>query len=91
MGHRGRGVRRRPGPRAAIRSHQLGYVLAVSANRRVPTAAGPIRVDHIPGILPRRAWQQHSAGPGSKGPRLYSWAWIALIPMMTPTPAAIIC
>jgi len=69
-----------PALRAAIRSHQLGYVLAVSANRRVPTAAGPIRVDHIPGILPRRAWQQHSAGPGSKGPRLYSWAWIALSP-----------
>jgi hypothetical protein len=38
------------------------------------------RVDHIPGILPRRPWQQHSAGPGSKGPRLYSWAWIALSP-----------
>jgi SRSO17 transposase len=69
-----------PALRAAIRSHRLGYVLAVSANRRVPTAAGPIRVDAIPAILPRRAWQQHSAGAGSKGQRLYSWAWIALSP-----------
>ena len=69
-----------PALRAAIRSHGLGYVLAVSANRRVPTAAGPIRVDQIPALLPRRAWQQHSAGAGSKGPRVYSWAWIALRP-----------
>jgi SRSO17 transposase len=61
-------------------SRRLGYVLAVSANRRVPTAAGPIRVDAIPAILPRRAWQQHSAGAGSTGQRLYSWAWIALSP-----------
>ena len=69
-----------PALRAAIRSHGLGYVLAISANRRVPTAAGPIRVDQIPALLPRRAWQKHSAGPGSKGQRLYSWAWIALSP-----------
>jgi SRSO17 transposase len=69
-----------PALRAAIRAHGLGYVLAVSANRRVPTAAGPIRVDQIPTILPRRAWQQHSAGAGSKGQRLYSWAWIELLP-----------
>jgi SRSO17 transposase len=33
-----------PALRAAIRSHGLGYVLAVSANRRMPTPAGPIRV-----------------------------------------------
>ena len=80
-----------PALRAAIRSHGLGYVLAVSANRRVPTAAGPIRVDQIPAILPRRAWQQHSAGSGSKGPRLYSWAWNALSPEDDADPAAIIC
>ena len=35
-----------PALRVAIRSHGLGYVLGVSANRRVPTPAGPIRVDH---------------------------------------------
>src|SRR5215831_17795866 len=36
-----------PRLRAAVRGHHLGYVLAVSANRRVPTAAGPIRVDRL--------------------------------------------
>jgi len=69
-----------PTLRAAIRGHGLGYVLAVSANRRVPTEAGPIRVDALPAMLPARAWQKHSAGAGSHGHRLYSWAWIALSP-----------
>ena len=59
-----------PRLRAAIRGHGLGYVLAVSANRRVPTQAGPIRVDRLPAQLPRRAWQKHSAGAGSHGPAL---------------------
>jgi len=69
-----------PRLRAAVRGHGLGYVLAVAANRRVPTAAGPIRVDTLPAHLPKRAWQKHSAGPGSHGYRYYSWAWIALLP-----------
>jgi SRSO17 transposase len=69
-----------PRLRATIRGHGLGYVLQVSANRRVPTAAGPIRVDHLPGLLPPGAWQKRSAGAGSKGHRYYSWAWIALLP-----------
>jgi SRSO17 transposase len=69
-----------PRLRTAIRGHHLGYVLAVAANRRVPTAAGPIRVDKLPAMLPTRAWQKHSAGAGSHGQRYYSWAWIALLP-----------
>ena len=69
-----------PKLRAAIRGHGLGYVLAVAANRRVPTAAGPIRVDRLPPQLPTGAWQKHSAGTGSHGHRYYSWAWIALQP-----------
>jgi len=69
-----------PALRAAIRSHRLGYVLAVAANRRVPTAAGPIRVDEIPALLPVRVWQKYSAGAGAKGHRRYSWAWITLQP-----------
>ena len=68
-----------PRLRAAIRGHGLGYVLAVSANRRVPTHAGPIRVDRLPAQLPSWAWQKHSAGAGSHGQRYYSWAWISLL------------
>jgi SRSO17 transposase len=66
--------------RKAIRDHGLGYVLQVAANRRVPTHAGPIRVDGLAATLPEPAWQRHTCGPGSKGPRNYDWAWIVLLP-----------
>ena len=68
-----------PTLRAAVRGHGLGYVMAIAANRRVPTHAGPIRVDALPALLPARAWQKHSAGAGAHGPRLYSWAWFRLL------------
>lgn len=68
-----------PRLRAAIRGHGLGYVLTVSANRRVPTHAGPIRVDRLPAQLPSWTWQKHSAGAGGHGQHYYSWAWIALL------------
>ena len=66
--------------RQAIRDHHLGYALQIAANRRVPTLAGPIRVDDIAATMPKRVWQRYSCGPGSKGPRYYDWAWIALLP-----------
>jgi SRSO17 transposase len=69
-----------PRLRAAIRGHGLGYVMAIAANRRVPTHAGPIRVDALPALIPTHAWQKHSAGAGAHGPRLYSWAWFRLLP-----------
>jgi len=69
-----------PRLRAAIRGHRLGYVLAAADNRRVPTHAGPIRVDALPALIPEHAWQRHSAGVGAHGPRLYSWAWFRLLP-----------
>ena len=72
-----------PRLRATIRGHGLGYVLQVAANRRVSTAAGPIRVDQLPALLPSWAWQRRSAGAGSKGHRFYSWAWIAIQPEHT--------
>lgn len=68
-----------PRLRAAVRGHRLGYVLAIAANRRVPTHAGAIRVDKLPALIPAHAWQQHSAGAGAHGPRLYSWAWFRLL------------
>jgi SRSO17 transposase len=68
-----------PKLRTAIRGHGLGYVLAIAANRRVPTHAGPVRVDALPALIPSYAWQKHSAGAGAHGPRLYSWAWFRLL------------
>ena len=45
VGGRRRGLRRRPGLRAELEHRRVGYVLAVGCDRRVPTAAGPIRAD----------------------------------------------
>jgi SRSO17 transposase len=67
-----------PDLRAALEARRVGYVLAIAGNRRLPTAAGPIRADALAAALPRRAWQRLSAGPGAKGQRYYDWAWLEL-------------
>jgi SRSO17 transposase len=67
-----------PGLRQALEDRRTGYVLAVACSHRVTTAAGPQRADATARSLPRQAWQRLSAGRGSKGPRLYDWAWITI-------------
>jgi SRSO17 transposase len=69
-----------PQLRRTVREDGLGYVLQIAANRRVPAHAGPIRVDQLAATVPPTAWQTYCAGAGSKGPRYYAWAWIALQP-----------
>jgi len=67
-----------PGLRAELQARQLGYVLAIGCDRRVPTAAGPQRADALATSLPKGVWQRISAGAGAKGQRYYHWAWVAL-------------
>jgi SRSO17 transposase len=67
-----------PGLRAELEQRQVGYVLAVARDHRVTTPAGPLRADAIATSLPAHAWQRLSAGHGSRGPRLYEWAWLAI-------------
>ncbi len=67
-----------PGLRADLEARQIGYVLAIGCDRRVPTAAGPMPADTLAASLPKGAWQRLSAGPGAKGQRYYDWAWVAL-------------
>lgn len=54
------------------------YVLAVRCTSAVrladPDTPGLHRVATLADALPRAAWQRHSAGAGSKGPRWYDWA-----------------
>src|SRR5664279_2207017 len=69
-----------PALRRTVREQGLGYVLQVAANRSVPTHAGAMRVDQLSELLPAHGWHKYSAGAGSKGERIYSWAWIALLP-----------
>jgi SRSO17 transposase len=62
--------------RAWLEGQHLAYVLAVACDHRVPAGAG--RADRLAARLPRRAWQQLSAGQGVKGHRYYDWAWAAV-------------
>jgi SRSO17 transposase len=67
-----------PDLRTELEGRRIGYVLAIAGNRRLPTAAGPIRADALTAALPRWAWQRLSAGPGAKGQRYYDWACLDL-------------
>ncbi|WJR34909.1 hypothetical protein P3F83_05800 [Mycobacteroides immunogenum] len=60
---------------------EIGYVLAISCGRRIPTEVGDLRVDELAGVLPPSAWQPLSADAGTKGPRMYSRVWIATTEM----------
>ncbi|MGH4001080.1 MAG: IS701 family transposase, partial [Pseudonocardiaceae bacterium] len=75
----------------ALEARGVGYVLAVACDHRVGTTArkrvssGKTRVvldkkraDELVAGLPKRAWQQLSAGAGSKGERVYDWAWVTI-------------
>jgi hypothetical protein len=55
-----------------------GYVLAISRDHLVPIGGGKTRrrADHLAAGLPAWAWTRRSAGAGSKGPRVYDWAWL---------------
>jgi SRSO17 transposase len=64
--------------RAALADRGVGYVLAVARNHRIPGPIGSVRADEVTADLPQRSWQQLPAGLGTKGPRLYSWALVAI-------------
>lgn len=67
-----------PTLRAGLRHRRIGYVLAVSCDHRIPTNGGPVRADSVARGLPPQCWQRLSAGVGSKGHRMYSWAYLEL-------------
>jgi SRSO17 transposase len=69
-----------PKLRQTLEDRGIGYVLAVACSHQVHTQVGKIRADALAASLPRKAWQQVSAGDGSKGPRFYDWAWISIEP-----------
>ena len=65
-----------------LRHAGRGYVLGVNANSQFnswigkPAAAGT--AEEIAQDLDPGAWQRLSAGEGTKGPRLYDWAYLEL-------------
>lgn len=67
-----------PHLRHVLEVRGLGNVLAVACSHPVTTAAGKFRADEIAARIPQCAWQRLSAGRGSKGQRLYDWAWTSI-------------
>jgi SRSO17 transposase len=56
-----------PGLRAECEAQQIGYVLAIGCDRRIPTDAGPQRADELAAGLPDGPGSACPPGPGRKG------------------------
>ena len=61
-----------------LEAQQKNYVLAVPETHQVWVQGQPQSVGLRAALLPDEAWVVLSAGEGSKGPRLYEWAWLQL-------------
>lgn len=57
---------------------QKNYVVAVPETHLVWVAGQHQPIGYLSALLPADAWVVLSAGEGSKGPRLYEWAWLQL-------------
>ena len=68
--------------RRMLEERRQPYVLATRSNHvlRLLTRGGLLQTNpaEMADALPPTAWRAHAAGEGSKGPRLYDWARIAL-------------
>jgi SRSO17 transposase len=64
--------------RTGVRALGMDYVVAVARNQYVTIGGARHRVDVATANLPATAWQTYSCGLGSKGPRWYQWAQIAI-------------
>jgi SRSO17 transposase len=61
-----------------LEEQQKNYVLAVPETHQVWVQGRSQPVGLVAALLPQEAWVVLSAGEGSKGPRLYEWAWLQL-------------
>jgi SRSO17 transposase len=64
--------------RHALEQRRQPYVLAVRSDQVVCVGLQQVRVKALIAQAPDGAWQQLSAGDGSKGPRWYDWACVRI-------------
>ncbi len=69
-----------------LEEQQKNYVLAVPETHTVWVQGRQQPVGLLAALLPKEAWVVLSAGEGSKGSRLYEWAWL-LLPAETEAPS----
>ena len=46
--------------------------------------AEQVSAEALAALVPREAWEPHSAGDGAKGPRVYDWVRVPIRPMREP-------
>lgn len=61
--------------RRLLENKGLGYVVAVSCQQRLFLDGYRDRIDAYAAELPKSKWKKLSSGPGSKGEKLYRWAY----------------
>jgi SRSO17 transposase len=64
--------------RLFLEEQQKNYVVAVPQTHTVWVQGRQQPVGLLAALLPPQAWVVLSAGEGSKGARLYAWAWLQL-------------
>lgn len=64
--------------RLFLEEQHKNYVVAVPETHMIWVQGRQQPVGLVAALLPQDAWVVLSAGEGSKGPRLYEWAWIHL-------------
>jgi SRSO17 transposase len=65
--------------REGLEARWQAYALAVACKEKVEVAGTRKRVDQVARTLSTMDWQRLSAGDGSKGPRLFDWAWVEIV------------
>lgn len=64
--------------REAFEQREIGYVFAIGRDFQITTSGQvKMRADAALDLAESRGWNRRSCGNGSKGRRLYDWAWIA--------------
>jgi SRSO17 transposase len=68
-----------------LEQREIPHVLAIKSNEKlwVWTEEGPrqVRADRLAAQVEEAGWVRCSAGDGSKGLRVYDWAWVAIRPL----------
>ena len=59
-----------------LEQHGIGYVFAVPVDHRAALGSVTRRAARAPDLVAAAGWNRRSAGAGSKGARLYDWAWL---------------
>lgn len=68
-----------------LEERHIAHVLAIKRTERLwAMTATQVPAATLAAAVPEEGWERHSAGDGSKGPRLYDWARVPIRPFREP-------